>query len=344
MQSDSQERWKRRPDGSNWGDFGPDDALGTLNFLTPDAIRRARDEIREGRIFCLSLPLDRPGRPALNPRRKPPVIRPTMRGGEPNYNFELAKSQPGSTDIISDDRVDLYCQYSTQWDALAHGGSLFDGEGTGPARATYYNGFRAADDVRVTADGDGGFTSSAGPLGIDVMALNGVTGRGVLLDLVRHFGPQRRRVSYADIRLVIEKDDIAIRPGDIVCLHTGYTGRILAMGDETDVDELNAHAIELDGRDPALLAWLTKSRIAALAADNYAVEALPATPVAPPAAAAPLHEHCLFKLGMPLGELWLLDDLASWLADNGRHAFFLSAAPLRLPGAAGSPVTPIGIV
>lgn len=344
MASKSQDRWRQRPEGSNWGDFGPHDTLGTLNFITPETVRRARDEIREGRLFCLSLPLDRPGRPVLNPRRKPPVVRPTMRGDEPNYNFELAKQQPGATDIISDDRVELYCQYSTQWDALAHGGSLFDGDESGSVHATYYNGFRAGDDVRVTADGDGGFTSSAGPLGIDAMARKGVIGRGVMIDLVRHFGSQRRRVSFADIRLVIETDGIDIRPGDIVCLHTGFAGRILAMGDAPDMDDLNAHAVELDGRDPALLEWLTASRIAALAADNYAVEALPATPAAPPAAAAPLHEHCLFKLGMPLGELWLLDDLARWLADNGRHAFFLTAAPLRLPGAAGSPVTPVGIV
>ena len=344
MRSGSQDRWKRRPEGSNWGDFGPDDALGTLNFLTPEAVRRARDEIREGRLFCLALPLDRPGRQVLNPRRKPPIVRPTMRGDEPNYNFELAKLQPGTTDVISDDRVELYSQYSTQWDALAHGGSLFDGAGTGHARATYYNGFQAGDDVSVTAHGDGEFTSSAGPLGIDVMAQKGVTGRGVVLDLVRHFGPKRRRVSFADIRLIMEKEGISIQAGDIVCLHTGYASRILEMGSEPDIDELDAHAIELDGRDPALLDWLRMSRIAALVADNYAVEALPATPATAPAAAAPLHEHCLFKLGMPLGELWLLDDLANWLADNGRHAFFLSAAPLRLPGAAGSPVTPIGIV
>ncbi len=344
MRSGSQDRWKKRPEGSNWGDFGPNDALGTLNYLTAEAVRRARDEIREGRLFCLSLPLDRPGRQVLNPRRRPPIVRPTMRGNDPNYNFELAKLQPGTTDVISDDHVELYSQYSTQWDALAHGGSLFDGAGTGARRATYYNGFQAGEDVRVAVDGDGEFTSSAGPLGIDVMAQNGVTGRGVMLDLVRHFGPERRRVSFDDINMVMEKDGISIQSGDIVCLHTGFAGSILKMGGEPDIDELEAHAIELDGRDPALLEWLTSSRIAALAADNYAVEALPATPATPPAAAAPLHEHCLFKLGMPLGELWLLDDLASWLENNGRHAFFLSAAPLRLPRAAGSPVTPVGIV
>jgi len=61
-------------------------------------------------------------------------------------------------------------------------------------------------------------------------------------------------------------------------------------------------------------------------------------------AALPLHEHCLFRLGLPLGELWHLGDLAAWVATAGRHAFLLTAPPLRLPGAVGSPVTPVATV
>jgi hypothetical protein len=57
-----------------------------------------------------------------------------------------------------------------------------------------------------------------------------------------------------------------------------------------------------------------------------------------------LHEHCLFKLGVPLGELWWLGDLARWLREHGRSRFLLTAPPLRLPGAVGSPVTPVATV
>ena len=67
-------RWKRRPPGSNWGDFGPDDQLGRINLLTPERIREAAREVREGRAFCLSLPLDYPGGSVLNPRRWPPKL------------------------------------------------------------------------------------------------------------------------------------------------------------------------------------------------------------------------------------------------------------------------------
>jgi kynurenine formamidase len=85
--------------------------------------------------------------------------------------------------------------------------------------------------------------------------------------------------------------------------------------------------------------------VAALISDNEAVEFLPT--VNPPAqrgAHYPLHEHCLFKLGVPLGELFLLSDLADWLRENGRYRFLLTAPPLRLPGAVGSPVTAVATV
>ena len=72
-------RWTVRPPGSNWGDFGDDDQLGRLNLLTAEKVRQGIAEVQEGQTFCLSLPLDYPGGSVLNPRRRPPVIRPTVR-------------------------------------------------------------------------------------------------------------------------------------------------------------------------------------------------------------------------------------------------------------------------
>jgi hypothetical protein len=51
-------RWTNRPPGSNWGEFGDHDQIGRLNLLTPEKVRLAAAEVREGRVFCLSLPLD----------------------------------------------------------------------------------------------------------------------------------------------------------------------------------------------------------------------------------------------------------------------------------------------
>ena len=94
-----------------------------------------------------------------------------------------------------------------------------------------------------------------------------------------------------------------------------------------------------------LLEWISASGVAAIAADNFAVEVVPATTGAERCCSSlPLHEHCLFKNGIPLGELWHLTPLAAWLREHGRSRFLLTAPPLRLPGAVGSPVTPIATV
>jgi len=82
-----------------------------------------------------------------------------------------------------------------------------------------------------------------------------------------------------------------------------------------------------------------------LIADNYGVEAVPSLPGAGDChAGLPLHEHCLFKLGCNLGELWYLHELATWLRAHKRSRFLLTAPPLRLPGAVGSPATPVATV
>ncbi len=70
-------RWKLRPPGSTWGDWGDDDELGRINLLNPDKVLQGVREVEAGRSFCLSLPLDYPGGTALNQRRQPPVLAPT---------------------------------------------------------------------------------------------------------------------------------------------------------------------------------------------------------------------------------------------------------------------------
>ena len=145
--STSTRRWQQRPEGSTWGDFGDDDQLGRLNLLTPAKVRQGVAEVREGLRFSLSLPLDYPGGSALNPNRKPPVLRPLQRKGLVNFNCLLNELEPGRTDVLSDDMAILSLQYSTQWDGLAHAGSLFDANADGLPEPLYYNGFAAGIDV-----------------------------------------------------------------------------------------------------------------------------------------------------------------------------------------------------
>jgi hypothetical protein len=87
------------------------------------------------------------------------------------------------------------------------------------------------------------------------------------------------------------------------------------------------------------------SQVAALVADNYAVEGLLGRdPDESRHSFLPLHHLCLFRLGVPLGEMWFMDELAKWLRENNRSRFLLTAPPLRLPGAVGSPLTPVATV
>ena len=157
-------------------------------------------------------------------------------------------------------------------------------------------------------------------------------------------GDARQFVGYDEIASIMRAENIEIEAGDFLVLRTGFAEKILAMGGNPDPHVLHHACSVLNGRDERLLQWITDSGISAICADNYAVEAYPAVEKSGKKSLLPLHHHCLFKLGVPLGELWYLRDLAEWLHANKRSRFMLTAPPLRLPGAVGSPVTPIATV
>ncbi len=346
-------RWKRRPEGSTWGEFGPNDQLGRLNLLTPEKVKQGISEVREGIAFCLSLPLDYPGGNVLNPRRFPPVLRPTLRNGKPNMNYVLARDDPDATDVINDDAVILHLQYSTQWDSLAHVGQLFDADDNGTPEPVYYNGYRAGKDIIGPANPDDAgavghvpakTTTAVHALGVENMAVKCVQGRGVMIDLHAHIGRAREAVGYERLMRILDEDKVAVESGDLVCLHTGFSQVLLQMNRHPDAQALENACAVLDGRDAKLQQWITDSGLVALIADNYAVEAHPATSQDGACATLPLHELCLFKLGVNLGELWYLTELADWLRLKKRNRFLLTAPPLRLPGAVGSPATPVATV
>jgi kynurenine formamidase len=100
----------------------------------------------------------------------------------------------------------------------------------------------------------------------------------------------------------------------------------------------------LDGHDDKLLKWIGDSGVVGLCSDNMAVEKYNPKIGRDDVTGLRLHEHCLFKLGIHLGELWYLKELAEWLQAHQRSAFLLTAPPLRLPGAVGSPACPIATV
>lgn len=339
-------RWIHRPPGSNWGEFGDDDQIGRLNLLTREKVLQGIAEVKEGIPFCLSLPLDYPGGNVGNPRRHPPQLFGAVADGHCFYNFRRRLQNPASHSLVCDDAVLLWTQYSTQWDSLAHVGAEFDADGDGVAEAVYYNGWRGDEHISAPplAEGAdpcelrGGVRADA--LGIQNMAVACIQGRGVMIDLFKHIGRAHHRVGYDELMRIIDQDGIVVEPGDMVCLYTGFDELLLEMNRNPDPFRMHNSCSGLDGADERLLQWVTDSNLVALISDNRAVEILPATK----GSRTTLHEHCLFKIGVPLAEQWYLAELNRWLNAHGRHRFLLTAPPLRLPGAVGSPVTPIATV
>ncbi len=224
-------RWRQRPPGSNWGDFGPDDQLGRTNLIGPEQVLKGVQEVREGLSYCLSLPLDYPGGNSLNMRRHPPRLSPTCADGRPYLNFPLGHVYSGATDVISDDQVLLSLQYSTQWDSLAHVGSLFDPEGDGRQRTVYYNGYRGHEHILGPLDhgipqrdeqgaparyqpvccaGRAADESVARALGVENLAVKGMQGRAVLVDLARVYGMDFQDIGYDELMHAMEHNGATV--------------------------------------------------------------------------------------------------------------------------------------
>ena len=337
------QKWKQRPTGSTWGDYGPDDQLGRVNLLTPANTLKAVKEVRQGLRFCLSLPLDIPATNALNARRQPPKFKPVIREGHVAFNLPLCKVERWRTEVNCDEAVTLYMQHSTQWDSFAHMGALFDADGDGKPEPVYYNGHQV-----VNAETGKPLFGSVGAccLGMEHMAKACMQGRGVMVDLHAHFGREHKPIGYDALMRVFDADAIHVEQGDLVCFHTGYAQMLIDDPHLDDAPMFNESFTGLDGRDEKLKQWITDSGVVALISDNRAVEFEYEGPP-PGVVQGPLlglHELCLFKLGVHLGELWYLTELARWLRQHKRHRFLLTAPPLHLPGAVGSPANAIATV
>jgi kynurenine formamidase len=297
-----------------WDAFGPGDELGCLNFITSDSVVAAATEVQTGRVVNLNLPLNEP-QPQFWADR------------QPLHHEHVVKRN------IRDDYLDSFqMQGSTQWDGLRH--QRFRQFG-------WYGGRQESDLER-------------GELGIERWSERGIVGRGILADVAGYLAergtplaPDRRfAIEGSLIESVLEAQGTECRSGDILLLRTGWLGWYMAIERserEAMAEELNRDrsAIQLPGLAPSkeTAAWLWNHRIAALAIDNPTAETVPYRPEEGWA-----HTRLIPLLGLPLGELWAVDDLAAVCAEEQRYSFFLSSAPLNLPGGAGSPANAYAIL
>lgn len=293
----------------NWGRWGSDDELGTVNFITAEARLRGAAAVRSGRAVDLGMPFDANGPQRQGGMRFNPVHRMSrlLSDGE---NQRMA---------VSDDVVTMPLQCATQWDSLAH--VAYDG--------------RAYNDVpysAVTASGGASRNSFA------TVAPHLVT-RGVLLDIPALKGvgclAAADHVSGEDLAAAADRENVRIEPGDVVLVRTGWYQRFLA-------DDIAAYmGNEQPGLGLSSCEWLYDNQVAAIAADNYAVETRPSQD---PETRLPLHMILIRDMGMTLGEMFHMEELSAACAERGAWDFLLSGIGLKITGSVGSPVTPVAIL
>lgn len=304
---------------SNWGRWGEDDQLGTVNLITPDAITSAALEIKTGRVFSLSIPLGASGPQRGNYGRFNPIHLMVRDGGDAVSGAFIDQGDGVDKRLRgTDDIVIMPLQCGTHWDALSH---IIHVD-------TLYNGVPAAS------------VSSSGAKRNGIEHLGGsLIGRGVLLDIPRLKGKPwlaaGEGISSDDLNAAVEQQGVDIRPGDIVLVRTGQIKQVRSDGDWG-----NYAGGPAPGLDFRSVEWFYKNEIAAVATDTFAAEVRPNETAE---VLQPFHLVAIVHMGLTIGEVFDLEELAEHCASDGRYSFFFAGPPLPFEGAVGAPVNPVAV-
>lgn len=305
---------------SNWGRWGDDDELGTLNFVTEETVRAAASEIREGRVVSMGLPYDQNGPQTGGLRRFNPIHF-MLRDGNDAITGAAIRDFYGGVDghmAGADDVVIMPLQSGTQWDALSH--IIFEGK--------IYNGYSAD------------LVSSGGARVADVtVGCTKAIGRGVVLDI-----PRSKRLKYLepgtgisteDLRAAEEYHGVTVQQGDFVFVRTGQMGACRERGAWGDYAGGPAPGLNIDS-----VHWVAEKEIAGLITDTWGMEVRPNET---PDVTQPLHIILLVHMGLWIGEIFDLEEVAEVADELGRASFFFSGPPLPFTGAVGSPLMPLAV-
>jgi kynurenine formamidase len=293
---------------SNWGRWGADDERGTVNFITEAKVREAAALVRRGKVFSLGLLFGADG-PQIG------------QGGRVNpQHFMTATAgvvYPDSPFRFADDVVVMPLQCATQWDSLAH--IHYDGQ--------LYNGHP-----------DSSITMAGATKNSIVTQAAGIVSRGVLLDLARAAGVERlapgHAISPAELEAAEALQGVQVTSGDVLLLRTGHISVFRDAGDRV------GYMRTMPGLGVACAEWLHGRQVAAVASDTNAVEVIPFEEQGTP---LPFHMLAIRDMGLTLGEMFDLDELAADCAADGVWEFFFSAPPLKVSGGVGSPLNPLAI-
>jgi kynurenine formamidase len=302
---------------SNWGRWGADDVLGTLNFLDEAKRLEGARLVRRGASFSLAQRFDMDG-PQKGWRRRTNPVHTMLDTG-----VDAERGTQGFPHGIggADDVIFMPLQASTQWDGLGH---IFD-------HGNAWNGRRAGDVVTSEGDKVTGIETVGGL----------IAGRGVLLDVGRAIGTDGElpdgfaiTTEHLEATIAAQGETARVGRGDLLLVRTGRLARARREG----------WGDYAGGASPGLsfttADWLHGTEIAGIATDTWGFEVRPNEF---DVAFQPLHQVAIPHIGLFLGEMWDLDALAADCAADGVWEFFLTAAPLPVTGAVGAPVNPIAV-
>jgi kynurenine formamidase len=303
---------------SNWGRWGADDQIGTLNFVTDNKRVRAAGLVRTGKVFDLGMAFDAFG-PQGGGFRINPVHTVTY------SPLDCVGAADGYFAV--DDMITMGLQCATQWDSLAHVG--YGG--------MFYNG---VPQTAITT------IRGASHNSIDKSVKNMIS-RGVLLDIARLKGvdvlPNGYEITSDDLSAAEERQGVRVDSGDFLCVRTGWYSYWLkgerapwAGPPVRSVTDPAAHAgLGLDS-----MRWLHAREVASIVMDNLAFEVLP---YCVPGAIIPVHQVAIRDMGLLVGEIFNFEELARDCADDDVYEFLFSGTALKITGAVGSPLTPMAI-
>ncbi|HTO51258.1 MAG TPA: cyclase family protein [Burkholderiales bacterium] len=285
-----------------WGKWGAEDERGALNHIAAEQVRHAAGLVRTGRVMSLAQPLSE--RTPVPGHRAPMLHFMGRDGGD----YAAGGKRPGGFQF-AEDTVVLPLHFGTHIDALCH--AWYDDK--------LYNGFPSTGTRS---------TTGAARCGIDKMGP--IVGRGVLLDLVAAVGRPLARGEPATTEILEQaagRARVRIEKGDVVLIRTGWIETRLASPDYYDGEP---------GIDVGAARWLAERGVAAVGADNFAVEPIPF----PPEQVFPVHQCLIRDFGIALIEGLVLAPLAEAEAAS----FLFMATPLPIRGGTGSPLVPLAVL
>jgi kynurenine formamidase len=302
---------------SNWGKWGPEDEVGSLNYLGPEQVLAAAQLIRDGKVFTLQRLIGDPKGDPVWPGRTPAERTQILDEGDWDEGGK-GPAFPGGLHY-ADDKINAFLQGSTQYDGLGHvwyGGQI-------------WNGY----DARTTI---GGLDKAS----VQPIAERGIVGRAVLLDMARFRGKPAMEAAetftHEDLLACAEAQGVELRKRDIVIIRTNHLQLFFEKGDAFYEGFCEPGLVY----SPELVQWFADMEIPNLVTDTIANEVTfdPNTGVA-----LVLHNALMRNLGVTLTEIADLEKLAEDCAQDHRYELFYAAAPLKVAKGSGAPVNPIVI-